>query len=110
GTNHRMGLYDGILIKDNHIAAAGSITAALTMVKQSNSKNLPVEVEIDRLDQLEEALAAGPDIILLDNFSLDDVAQAVHITNNRAQLEVSGGVSSEQISALASTGVHRISM
>ena len=107
-TNHRIGLFDAILIKDNHIAAAGSITSAIAAARAW--RKLPVEVEIDRLGQLDEALNAKADIILLDNFSLADIRAAVVKVGGRAELEVSGGVTYERIPELAATGVQRISM
>lgn len=108
GANHRMGLFDAVLIKDNHIAAAGSITRAIESARAW--RKLPVEVEVDRLDQLDEALAAKADIILLDNFTLDDVRKAVAHVAGRAELEVSGNVTYERIPEIAATGVTRISM
>ena len=107
-SNHRIGLFDAILIKDNHIAAAGSITKANTAARAW--RKLPVEVEIDDLAQLEEALTAKADIILLDNFSLADIREAVARVAGRAVLEVSGGVTYERIPELAATNVQRISM
>ncbi len=108
GTNHRMGLFDAILIKDNHIAAAGSLSKAVAAARAW--RKLLVEVEVDDLSQLDEALAAKADIILLDNFSLDDIREAVRRTGSAAELEVSGGVTYERIAELAATGVQRISM
>lgn len=107
--NHRMGLFDGVLIKENHILAAGSITAAITWVRQT-SPGLPVEVEVETLDELEEALRCGANIILLDNFSMQTIREAVQRTGGRAKLEVSGGVSLEQLREIAQTGVDYISV
>lgn len=107
--NHRIGLYDAFLIKENHIMSAGSISTA---VKQARAlePSKPVEVEVENLRQLEEALQAKSDIIMLDNFSLDDISAAVKLTNGTARLEVSGNVSEETIVPLAETGVDFISI
>ncbi|MEX2525697.1 MAG: carboxylating nicotinate-nucleotide diphosphorylase [Gammaproteobacteria bacterium] len=107
GMNHRMGLYDAILIKENHIAAAGSLTAA---VHKAQALQHPVEVEVETLDQLREAIAAGARRIMLDNFSLDDMSEAVTITNGQASLEVSGGVDESLLTEIAATGVDYISV
>jgi nicotinate-nucleotide pyrophosphorylase (carboxylating) len=110
GHNHRFGLYDGVLIKDNHLQAVGSLTAAVQATRAAAHQLLRVEVEIDRLDQLEEALAAGADIVLLDNMAVPDLAEAVRRTAGRALLEASGGVSLETVAAIAATGVDIISV
>jgi nicotinate-nucleotide pyrophosphorylase (carboxylating) len=110
GENHRMGLYDAVLIKDNHVAATGSVAGAVTKARAKHGEAMPVEVEIDRLDQLAEALAAGPDIVLLDNFSDADMAAAVGTTAGKVALEASGGITLERIPAVARTGVDRISL
>ena len=102
-----MGLYDAILIKENHIIAAGSITAAITTAKK---QGVPIETEVENLSELEEALAAGTDRILLDNFDLDGLRQAVAINNGRVILEASGGVDQEKIRSIAETGVDFISI
>ncbi|MDH5594534.1 MAG: carboxylating nicotinate-nucleotide diphosphorylase [Gammaproteobacteria bacterium] len=107
--NHRHGLYDGVLIKENHIAAAGSIEEAVKQAKQQNP-SLPVEVEVETLEQVEIALNADADILLLDNMSMDEIKQAVTLNNKKAKLEISGGVSLEKIPALAKTGVDFISV
>jgi nicotinate-nucleotide pyrophosphorylase (carboxylating) len=107
GKNHRMGLNDAILIKENHILAAGSITAAITAAKK---QGVPVEIEVENLVELEEALAAGTDSVLLDNFDLEGLRQAVAINNSRAILEASGGVDKEKLRAIAETGVDFISI
>ncbi|WP_256080387.1 carboxylating nicotinate-nucleotide diphosphorylase [Massilia sp. YIM B04103] len=109
GQNQRMALYDGILIKENHIAAAGGVTAALVAAKRLNA-GVSVQVEVETLAQLEEALAAGATSILLDNFELDMMRQAVQINGGRALLEASGGVNFDTVRAIAETGVHRISI
>ena len=110
GQNHRLGLYDGILIKENHIAAAGSIVAAIEAAKASAAPGLLVEIEVENLRQLREALAAGARRILLDNFDLAGLRAAVGETRGRAQLEVSGGVTLTNVRALAETGVDYISV
>ncbi|MFH1604150.1 MAG: carboxylating nicotinate-nucleotide diphosphorylase [Pseudomonadota bacterium] len=109
GTNHRLGLYDGILIKENHIAAAGGITAALRTALALNA-GVPIQIEVENLQQLDEALAAGAGSILLDNFSLETMRAAVVATTGRALLEASGGVNRENVRAVADTGVDRISI
>tara|TARA_R110002072_G_scaffold118428_1_gene250052 strand:+ start:11379 stop:12206 length:828 start_codon:yes stop_codon:yes gene_type:complete len=107
GTNHRIGLFDAILIKENHIMAAGSITQAVT---QAKAKNLPVEVEVESLSELEEALEAKADQILLDNFDLALLEKAVNINQGRAKLEASGNISKDDLYAIAKTGVDYISI
>ena len=107
--NHRMGLYDAFLVKENHIAAAGSIASAVAGARALH-RDLPVEVEVESLDQLEQALAAGANRILLDNFSLPDIAQAVAVTRGRAELEASGGITLENLRQYAQTGVDFISI
>jgi nicotinate-nucleotide pyrophosphorylase (carboxylating) len=109
GQNQRLALYDGILIKENHIAAAGGITAALAAAKRLDAK-VGIQVEVENLAQLEEALSAGAVSILLDNFSLDMMRQAVQLNGGRALLEASGGVNFDTVRAIAETGVHRISI
>jgi nicotinate-nucleotide pyrophosphorylase (carboxylating) len=109
GTNHRMGLYDGILIKENHIAVAGGVKEALAAAGRINAA-APIQIEVENLAQLEEALAAGARLILLDNFSLDDMREAVRLTAGRAELEASGGITLENVRAIAETGVERISI
>jgi nicotinate-nucleotide pyrophosphorylase (carboxylating) len=109
GTNHRMGLYDGILIKENHIAAAGGISQALTAAKMVD-QDVPIQVEVENLHQLKEAIGAGCELILLDNMDTEQLTQAVNVTNNRAQLEASGGITMESVVAVAETGVDRISI
>lgn len=108
--NHRVGLFDAVLIKDNHIAAAGSLKQAIDMSRAKVGTSMIVQVEIDGLNQLDEALNAGPDIILLDNFSDEDLRDAVKRTAGRAQLEASGGIGIDDITRVAQTGVDRISM
>lgn len=107
--NHRTGLYDGILIKENHIAAAGSVGAAVRAARALGT-GLAVEVEVEDFDQLREALDAGADILLLDNFSRADLEAAVALTAGRAKLEASGGVTLETVRAIAATGVDFVSV
>ena len=107
--NHRMRLDDGILIKDNHVAVCGGVAQAVRSAKVANA-GLPVQVEVDRIDQIEPALAAGADRLLLDNMALDTLRQAVALVAGRVPLEASGGVSLETISAIAETGVDYISV
>jgi len=112
GFNHRMGLFDGILIKENHIMAAGSIANAVATAKQSPRK-VPIEVEVENLDQLEQAIAAGADIAMLDNFSLPVMREAVALnaaSSNPLKLEASGGITHESIREIAETGVDFISV
>jgi nicotinate-nucleotide pyrophosphorylase (carboxylating) len=106
GHNHRMGLYDAILIKENHILAAGSITAA---VAQAKTQSVPIEVEVENLSQLEEAITAGADTLLLDNFDLARLREAVALNRGRARLEASGSVTKDNIHDIAATGVDFIS-
>lgn len=117
GTNHRLGLFDAFLIKENHIAAAGSIANAVSTAKH-NFPGKPVEVETENLNEFSQALVAGADIIMLDNFSLSDIKQAVLAnqqhpatgsSHGRAKLEVSGNITSERLTELAQTGVDYIS-
>lgn len=110
GQNHRLGLYDAVLIKENHIAAAGSISAALRAAQSLASKNIRVEIEVENLNQLEEALAAGARHLLLDNFDLENLSAAVAAVRGRAKLEASGGVTLENIRRIAETGVDYISV
>lgn len=107
--NHRMGLYDGVLIKENHIAAAGSIEQAVRAARTA-SPGMPVEVEVEDLDQLAGALAAGADRLLLDNFTASELATAVNAVAGRAQLEASGAIDLENIRDMALTGVQLISI
>jgi nicotinate-nucleotide pyrophosphorylase (carboxylating) len=110
GVNHRFGLDDAILIKDNHIAACGSVGEAVRRARAAAGHLMKVEVEIDGLGQLEEALKYGPDVVMLDNFSLEDLAEAVRRATGRAVLEASGGVTLETARAIAETGVDVISV
>ena len=110
GTNHRFGLDDAILIKDNHVAACGSVGEAVRRAKAFAGHLVKVEVEVDSLVQLQEALAHDPDVIMLDNFTLDDLSEAVKIVGGRVVLEASGGVTLETVRAIAETGVDVISV
>jgi nicotinate-nucleotide pyrophosphorylase (carboxylating) len=110
GVNHRFGLDDAILIKDNHIAACGSVGEAVRRARAAAGHLMKVEVEIDSLGQLEEALKYGPDVVMLDNFSLDDLAEAVRRAAGRAVLEASGGVTLETVRPIAESGVDVISV
>ncbi|GAB4292588.1 MAG: carboxylating nicotinate-nucleotide diphosphorylase [Thiohalomonadaceae bacterium] len=110
GHNHRMGLYDGVLIKENHIAAAGSISRAVDQARHHAPHGIAVEVEVEDLQQLREALAAGADIVLLDNMEPELLRQAVAITAGQAKLEASGGITLDNIRAVAATGVDYISI
>lgn len=110
GANHRFGLSDGVLIKDNHVAAAGGVREAIAKARIGGAPHtLRIEVEVDTLDQLEEALDARADIILLDNFSLDMLRKAVERNKGRALLEASGGVTLETVRAIGETGVDFVS-
>lgn len=108
GRNHRLGLWDGVLVKDNHLRAAGSLAAAVERVRAASE--LPVEVECETLEQVAEALAAGADAILLDNMGPGELRAAVRLAGGRARLEASGGVTLENVRAVAETGVDEISV
>jgi len=109
GSNHRFGLDDAVLIKDNHIAVAGGVAAAISAAKSFCGHLVKIEVEVDTLTQFKEALDAGPDVILLDNMSLEDLREAVRINNGAVELEASGNVDQSTVSAIAGTGVDYIS-
>lgn len=110
GINQRTGLFDGILIKENHIAAAGGIAPVLEAAFKLADGKVSVQIEVETLEQLTEAIAAGANLILLDNFSLADMRHAVQIAHGRALLEASGNISLETVRAVAETGVDRISI
>jgi len=110
GVNHRIGLYDAVLIKENHIATAGGVTQVLQAARRVAAQARFIEIEVETLPQLEEALAAGARMILLDNFDLPTLRQAARINGGRAVLEISGGVTFERLRELAETGVDRISV
>ena len=107
--NHRLGLDDGILIKDNHVRLAGGISSAVERMRSAGTRGFPIEVEAETLDDVREALAAGADRILLDNMPLATIAQAVSLVAGRAKLEASGGVSLDTVRAIAKTGVDYVS-
>jgi nicotinate-nucleotide pyrophosphorylase (carboxylating) len=109
GKNQRMALWDGILIKENHIAAAGSVEAAMKAALAMNA-GVSIQIEVENLDELSRALAAGAQHVMLDDFSFEDMARGVAINAGRAQLEVSGGVSLDTVRTIAKTGVDRISI
>jgi nicotinate-nucleotide pyrophosphorylase (carboxylating) len=110
GFNHRLGLFDGILIKDNHIAAAGSVTRAVELAKRGASHLLKVEVEVEDLEGLHEAIEAGADVVLLDNMSPEQMKRAVAAAGGRVLLEASGGIELGNIEQVAATGVDIISV
>lgn len=110
GHNHRLGLYDGILIKENHILSAGGIRAALLQAAQLTHGSIFTQIEVENLDQLSEALDCGARMVLLDNMSLEQMRAAVELNAGRAELEASGGVSLERVRSIAETGVQRISI
>ena len=110
GSNHRFGLDDAVLIKDNHIAVAGGVVAAVQRARAAVGHLVKIEVEVDTLAQLEQALAAGAEVVLLDNMSLDDLRTAVALCKGRAITEASGGVTLETAPAIAATGVDLISL
>ncbi len=110
GLNHRFGLDDAILIKDNHVAACGGVGEALRRARAAAGHLMKIEVEVDSLAQLEEALPHRPDVIMLDNFSLEDLAKAVAMTGGRTTLEASGGVNLQTVRGIAASGVQVISV
>lgn len=109
GSNHRLGLYDGVLIKENHIRSAGSITSALDAAGVYAGDIDLIEIEVETIDELSQALAAGARRIMLDNFSLTQLREAVEVNDGRAQLEASGAVTARTIQEIALTGVDFIS-
>jgi len=110
GHNHRFGLSDGVLVKDNHLTVVGSLTQAIRRARQKVHHLLRVEVEVESLDQVREALAAGADILLLDNMSLEALREAVRLAQGRALTEASGGITLDNVAAVAATGVDFISV
>lgn len=110
GTNHRMGLFDMVMIKDNHIKIAGGITAAVNQVKKKSNKRIKIEVETTNLKEVREALNAGADIIMLDNMKIPEMKKAVKLINGRALTEASGNVNIKTVRAIAKTGVDFISV
>jgi nicotinate-nucleotide pyrophosphorylase (carboxylating) len=103
-SNHRVGLFDGVLVKDNHIAASGGVGKAVLKARENAPPGIDIEVEVEDMDGLEEALLSGADIILLDNFTPEEVSQAVKICGSRAKLEVSGGIDEKNIKAYLEAG------
>ena len=110
GANHRMSLADGVLIKDNHVAAAGSISQAIQLARRGAHHLLKVEVEVETLDGVQEALSAGADVVMLDNMPLDMIAAAVKLVDGRAVVEASGNISLDNVLEVAKTGVDLISV
>jgi nicotinate-nucleotide pyrophosphorylase (carboxylating) len=110
GSNHRIGLYDAMLIKENHIAAAGGIRKAIQQAQKLERRGDWIQVEVENLDQLREAIDAGATMILLDNMSVEKIREAVRISAGRAELEASGGITLENARAIAETGVDRMSV
>ena len=110
GVNHRLGLYDGMLIKENHIAAAGGVTRALEQARMVAPEGVWIQIEVETLAQLEEALRGGAKMILLDNMTPVEMREAVNVTAGRAELEASGGITLDNVRAIAETGVDRISI
>jgi len=108
--NHRMGLYDGVLIKDNHIQVSGGIIPAITRMKNNVSHLTKIEIEVENFSQLEEAIDAKADVIMLDNMAIDDIRQAVKKINGQALVEVSGGITFDHLKDIADTGVDIISI
>ncbi len=110
GANQRIGLFDGILIKENHIAAAGGIAQVMAAAKKLAPPGVSIQIEVENLDELRQALEAGATLVLLDNFSVEQMREAVRFTAGRAQLEASGGITFEGLREIAETGVDRISI
>ena len=110
GCNHRLGLYDGVMLKDNHIAAAGGIESAVRSVRESISQGQKIEVEVTSMAQVEQALRAGAEIIMLDNMTPNEMEKAVQLIGGRALVEASGGITLENVREIASTGVDWISV
>jgi nicotinate-nucleotide pyrophosphorylase (carboxylating) len=110
GSNHRFGLHDAVLIKDNHVAAAGSVTAAVERVRRHVGHTVKIEVEVETLAQVEELLAVGADIVLFDNMALPELAEAVRMVGERMITEASGGIDRSTVRAVAETGVQFISV
>jgi nicotinate-nucleotide pyrophosphorylase (carboxylating) len=108
--NHRMGLYDGILIKDNHIQTCGGVGQAVNRMKEKAPHLLKIEVEVANIDQTKEAIAAGADVIMLDNMNISEMEEAMAVINKRALVEVSGNISRSKLKQLADLGVDIISI
>ena len=110
GTNHRMGLYDAVLIKDNHIRAIGGVEMALRLMREEYGDTYPVEIEVSDLAELEEAIDGGARVVMLDNMDTERMREAVRLAAGRVKLEVSGGVTLERVEEIAATGVDFISV
>ncbi|PLX87452.1 MAG: nicotinate-nucleotide diphosphorylase (carboxylating) [Desulfuromonas sp.] len=110
GRNHRIGLFDGVLIKENHVAAAGGIDIAIARARKKLPHTLKIEIETRNIDEVREALAAGADVVMLDNMTLEEMREAVTLVAGRALIEASGGVNMERVRAIAETGVDIISI
>jgi len=110
GANHRLGLYDGVLIKENHIVAAGGFKQVLRFAQENTPPGVPIQIEVETLNQLRDALDANATMILLDNFDLERMREAVTLNRGRAKLEASGGINLAKVRAIAETGVDRISI
>lgn len=110
GRNHRFGLFDAVLIKDNHIAAVGGVGEAVRRAREALGEEFPIEVEVQRLRDLEEAIEAGATVVMLDNLGVDEVEEAVRLARGRVKLEASGGISLDNVAAYAATGVDFISV
>ncbi|MBC7253566.1 MAG: carboxylating nicotinate-nucleotide diphosphorylase [Actinobacteria bacterium] len=110
GKNHRFGLYDGVLIKDNHVAAVGGTAEAVRRAREVLGPEANIEVEVKDLEELEEAIQAGADVVMLDNMGVEEVREAVRLARGRVKLEVSGGINLENVASYASTGVDFISV
>ena len=110
GQNHRMGLYDMVLIKDNHIEAADGVGNAIELVRKNSKTKLPIEIEVKTLKQLDETLPYEPDRIMLDNMSIEEIKKSVKIVNGRIPLEASGNINLKTVKAVAETGVDYISI
>ncbi len=110
GHNHRFALYDGILLKDNHIAIAGGVQAAIAAARAGRTHTLKIEIEVTDLDQLREAIEAGADVVMLDNMTPEQLAEAVRVADGRVLTEASGGIGLDNVAAIAATGVDLISV
>lgn len=110
GRNHRFGLYDGVIVKDNHIVAVGGVAEAVRRARENLDEGMNIEVEVQRLEDLEEAIRSGADVVMLDNMSVEEVEEAVRHVRGRVKLEVSGGISLENVALYAAAGVDYISV
>lgn len=110
GRNHRFGLYDGVIVKDNHIVAVGGVAEAVKRARENLDEGMNIEVEVQRLEDLEEAIRSGADVVMLDNMSVEEVEEAVRHVRGRVKLEVSGGINLENVALYAAAGVDYISV